>query len=243
MVKSLKILTTLIFVSATLCLVLQGMHGVGAHPYETQNFLSVEYGGVSIRVDASKEAIPGGSFSIAVVINATADGVRIEHLNLSVYGFINGEKQTMLNSITFLETTLLPFNETSKFDNMIVVPSNVWGLTYGQISLRYAIKDLPSTERNPGFPLTTIRNVYLEDLESQLQNLNQTHSMLSKLFKNLTMEYANLDATYTELQDARTHESVDLYSMRTVVTILMVTTVFFIATTLYLTLRRPRNYW
>jgi len=243
MVISLRSLTTLIFVSAVLALVLAGLYSAKAQPSEMENFFSAEYGGASIRVDASDEVVPGESIMVTVVINATADGVHIEHLSLSVYAFINGRQQILLNSVTMMAATPLQFNETMRFDNMITVPTDVWGITYGQISLGYAIKDLPSTERNPGFPLATVRNIYLENLESRLQSLNQSHGMLSKMFKNIATEYAKLDATYTELLDGRVQGTDDLYGTRTVATILMITTVFFAATTLYLVMRRPRDYW
>jgi hypothetical protein len=164
-------------------------------------------------------------------------------LNVGVYGFINGRQQVLLNSTTVMAAAPLQFNETTKFDDTIIVPADVWGITYGQISFRYAIKDLASTERNPGFPLTTVRNIHLENLESQLQSLNQSHNMLSEVFKKLTTEYEKLNATYTELLDARAQDSNDLYGTRTVATILTITTVFFVATTFYLVMRRPKDYW
>lgn len=243
MVTNLRIRTVLIFVSAALALVLAAANNVKAQPNGMQSFLSAEYGGISIRVDAPKETVPGGSITITIVINATADGVQIEHLNVSVYGFINGRQQTLLNSTTVLAAIPLQFNETTKFDVTIMMPPDVWGITYGQISLEYAIKDLPSTERNPGFSLTTVRNIYLENLESQFQSLNQSHNMLSEVFKNLTTEYAKLNATYTGSLDARAQDSNDLYGTRTVATILTITTVFFVATTFYLVMRRPKDYW
>lgn len=243
MVTDLRSRIVLILVFMTLSIVLASASNVKAQMNDMQGFFSAEYGGISIRVNASGETVPGGNITIAVMINATADGVRIEYLNVSVYGFINGRQQILLNSTSVMATASLQFNETTEFDSTITVPTDVWGITYGQILLRYTIKDLPSTERNPGFPLTTVRNVYLENLESQFQSLNQSHSMLSEVFKNLTTEYAKLNATYTGLLDAHAQDSNDLYGTRTVATILTITTVFFVATTLYLTMRRPKDYW
>jgi hypothetical protein len=243
MVTDLRSHIVLILVSASLSLMLAGASNVKAQPNGMQSFFSAEYGGVSIIVDASEETVPGGNITVAVVINATADGVRIEYLNAGVYGFINGRQQVLLNSTTVMAAAPLQFNETTEFENTIIVPTDVWGITYGQISLRYAIKDLPSTERNPGFPLTTVRNVHLERLESQLQSLNQSHGMLSEIFKKLTTEYEKLNATYTGLLDARAQDSNELYGTRTVATILTITTVFFVATTLYLAMRRSKDYW
>jgi hypothetical protein len=67
--------------------------------------------------------------------------------------------------------------------------------------------------------------------------------MLSEVYKKLTTEYAKVNAELAELVDARTQDSNDLYGTRTVATILTITTVFFVATTLYLVMRRSRDYW
>lgn len=243
MVSGLRSRFVLAFALLALSLFLLGAKNVESQVNGMQSFFSAEYGGVSLRVDASKEAFPGGDITIAVSVNATADGVRIEYLNVVVYGFINGTQQILLNSTAVMATTPLQFNETVRFDNTIVVPTDVWGVTYGQVFLRYAIKDLPSTERNPGFPLTTVRNIYLENLESQLRSLNQSHSMLSEVYKKLTTEYAKANAELAELIEARTQDSNDLYGTRTVATVLTITTVFFVATTLYLVMRRSKDYW
>lgn len=246
MVTDLRSRNISIVVFVTLTIVLASANSVKAQMGDVQEFFSAEYGGVSIRIDASRETVPGGNLTIATMINATADGVRIEYLNVSVYGFINGRQQISLSSITVMAATPLEFNQTSESQSTITVPSDVWGITYGQVLLRYAIKDLPSTERTPGFPLTTVRNVYLENLESQLRSLNQSHNMLSGVFKNMTIEFDKLNQMYAELQGnySQLQGNVgDLDSTRRVAVILTVTTVFFVATTFYLVMRRPKEYW
>ena len=242
MVADLRFCIVLFSVFVTVSLVLGGASNVIAQMNGLQSFFSAKYVGVSIRVDASGETVPGGNTTIALAINATAEGVRIEYLNVSVYGFINGSQQVLLNSTTLMSDATLQLHETAEFDSTIGVPSDVWGMTYGQIFLRYTIED-QTTERTPGFPLTTIRNIYLENLQSQLQSLNQSHSMLSEIFKKLTTEYGELDANYTALLDAHAQDSNDLYGTRTVAVILTITTVFFVATTFYLVMRRPKDYW
>jgi hypothetical protein len=238
MVTDLRSRNISIVVFVTLTIVLASANSVKAQIGDVQEFFSAEYGGVSIRIDASRETVPGGNLTIATMINATADGVRIEYLN--------GRQQIPLSSTTVMAATPLEFNQTSKSQSTITVPSDVWGITYGQVLLRYAIKDLPSTERTPGFPLTTVRNVYLENLESQLRSLNQSHNMLSGVFKNMTIEFDKLNQMYAELQGnySQLQGNVgDLDSTRRVAVILTVTTVFFVATTFYLVMRRPKEYW
>jgi hypothetical protein len=245
MVTDLRYPGILIVAFITLSLVLVGARNTDAQMSDLQEFFSAEYGGVSLRVAASQETVPGGNMTIEVMINGTADGVQIEYLNVSVYGFINGREQIQLNSTIVMADTPLEFNETTESKNTIIVPNEVWGITYGQILLRYTLKDLSYLQK-PGFPLTTVRNVYLENLESQFRNLNQSHSLLSESFRNLTTEFDNLSQTYTELQGNYSQlqvNAVDLDNTRRVAVILTITTVFFVATTFYLVMRRPKEYW
>jgi hypothetical protein len=245
-VAALRARNLLIIVVVTLSLLFANVLKTEAQTGNAEIFFSAEYGGISIKVDATKETFPGANMTFEIAVNATADGVQIEYLNISVYGFINGHEQTLLNSTNVMEASPLQFNETNKTENTITVPSNVWGITYGQIFLRYNIKDLPSTERNPGFPLTTVRNVHLENLESELKSLNQSHNLLRESFRNLTAEFEKLNETYTDLQGNYSELQGNvggLEGTRTVAVILTITTVFFVATTLYLVTRRPKEYW
>jgi len=241
----LRYRSILIVVLVALSLVLVGARNTDAQMSDLQEFFSAKYGGVSLRVDASREAVPGGNMTVEVMVNVTAVGVRIEYLNVSVYGFINGREQIQLNSTIVMADKRLELHETTESKNTIIVPNGVWGITYGQILLRYTIIDL-SYLQTPGFPLTTVRNVYLENLESQFRSLNQSHSLLSESFRNLTMEFDNLSQTYTELQGNYSQlqvNAVDLDNTRRVAVILTITTVFFVATTFYLVMRRPKEYW
>jgi len=243
MVTELRYRSLLVVVLVTLSLVLACAPNVRGQTSDMEKFFSAGYGGVSINVYASPKTDPGGNMTIEVMINATAQNVWIEYLNVSVYGFINGTEPKLLNSTNVMSDKPLQSNQI--WENTIIVPADVWGITYGQILLRYTIKDL-SSERDPGFPLTTVRNVYLENLESQFRSLNQSYSLLSESFKNLTIEFDRLNQSYTELQGNYSQlqgRIGDLDNTRTVAVILTITTVFFVATTFYLVMRRPKEYW
>ncbi len=140
-----------------------------------------------------------------------------------------------------------PFNDT------FTVPEQVWGVSYGEITLTYDVKyvmDQGPTITIPyenfiGFPMTRVKNVYLETVEEQLRNLNSIFEQLNQTFwqmfqMNLTEEsLANLNETYWGLKGS----SNELGNTRMAVGILAVTTVFFVATTLYLVMRKPRESW
>ena len=245
MVTELRYRSLLVVVFVTLSLVLACVPTVRGQTGDMEKFFSAGYAGVSINVYASPKTDPGGNMTIEVMINATAENVWIEYLNVSVYGFISGTEQILLNSSNVMSDEPLQFHQMIPSNITIVVPADVWGITYGQILLRYSFGDY-STERGPGFPLTTVRNVYLEDLESRFRSLTQSHSLLSESFRNLTIEFDRLNQSYTELQGNYSQlqgRIGDLDNTRTVAVILTITTVFFVATTFYLVMRRPKEYW
>lgn len=121
------------------------------------------------------------------------------------------------------------------------VPENVWDITYGEIMLTYSAKYATITvdyDELGGFSMTYIENVYLKNLEELLDNLNITFRQSFQM--NLTLEnLAKLNETYWRLQGS----AGDLDNTRKVVAILAITTVFFVATTVYVVWRKPKEYW
>jgi len=246
LVVMLKIRSALATVLVSVLLFLTIVASVKAQTGELQGFFSAEYGGISVEVEATKEILPGGNMTIVLTVNCTADGVYINYLNASVYGFINGRTQTLISSRTIIHGAPLQFNQANRTEYTVMASTNVWGITYGQLFLSYAIKDLPSTERNPGFPLTSVRNLHLETLESRFGFLNRIYVQLSQSYMNLSQDYDELRINYSQLQGNYSQlqgNVIDFDNTRRVAVILTVTTVFFVATTLYMIMRRPREYW
>jgi hypothetical protein len=62
---------------------------------------------------------------------------------------------------------------------------------------------------------------------------------LINAFVNLNQSYWNLQGNYTSVQNSLG----ELDNTRRLSTILAITTVFFLATTVYIVVRRPRDYW
>ena len=246
LVVLLKIRGALATVLVSFLLFLTIVASAKAQAGDLQGFFSAEYGGISVEVEATKEILPGGNMTIVLTVNCTAEGVYISYLNASIYGFINGKNQTLISSRTIIHGTSLQFNQAIRTEYTMMTATNVWGMTYGQLFLSYAIKDLPSTERNPGFPLTNVRNLYLETLEGRFGFLNRIFVQLSQSYMNLSQNYDELRMNYSQLQGNYSQlqgNVIDFDNTRRVAVILTVTTVFFVATTLYMIMRRPREYW
>jgi hypothetical protein len=226
---------------ATIC-------GAKAQTQTTENmqtFFDREIPGIKIIVNATAETQPNKNITVNLTMKPLKEEVNIKYFNFSVFGFINGTYKTMMYNIV---VNSFPFNAT------FPVPEQVWGATYGEIMLAYNItyvleKDgitqitIIPYENFIGFPMTSVRNVYLETIEEQLRNLNSTFEQLNQTFrqysgKDLTPE--NLNNTLQEYRLLQGSQS-ELGNVRMAVAVLAITTVFFVATTAYLVLRRPRK--
>jgi len=209
-----------------------------------QTFFDREIPGIKIIVNATAETQPNGNITVKIAMNPLEEEVNIEYFNFSVFGFLNGTYKTMIYNIT---VNNFPFNDT------FPVPEQVWGVTFGEITLTYDVTyviekgieitiTIPYENLTVGFDMTRVKNVYLETVEGQLRNLNSTFEQLNQTFrqyfnKDLTPE--NLNDTLRELQGS----SNELGNTRMAVGILAITTVFFVATTLYLVMRKPKESW
>jgi hypothetical protein len=207
-------------------------------PSEARNYFSKDYIGISVAVKGTNETVPGENMTVYIWVNCTADNVKVDDLSLSVYGFIGGQEKILLNTTHTLTNAPLVFNETNQFEYNVSVPNNIWDSTFGELNLQYSILGTPFTE-NPSFSMTMIRNVYLEELEDQLRSLNQSYQELNSTYDQLNQTYWQLQQNYTSLQGS----VFELDNTRRVVAVLVVISVFFVATTVYLFLRRPRDYW
>lgn len=217
----------------------------------TQTFFSKKYAGVSINVNATHETVPGGNITIILWLNCTAVDVNVDYIAFDVYGFRHGEEEILLNSTTVMESVLLIFNQTYQYNYTVYVPSDVWGATDIELHIKYTIVDLPVKE-DPRFSITVVRNVYLEELEKKFKALNSTYWQLNNTFAqlnqtfwecfgmNLTAEsLALLNKTYWGLNLNLS----DLDNTRRTVAILGITTAVFVLTTIYLFMRKPKQYW
>lgn len=200
---------------------------------ELKTFYSKNYPGISLKVDATNETDPGKNLTLKLWADRTSSDVfDVECFNMTVYGFkLSGPEEAVLYSALLVSNVSLTSNQTIDQTHMIPVPSDVYGPVFCRLYLEYVTAD-QSVTRNPEFAITSVRNIYYEDLKDAFQQLNETYWQLNQT-------YWELQGNYTDLQKSMT----DLSNTRMLATVFLVTTVFFVATTLYLTLRRPRESW
>jgi hypothetical protein len=205
---------------------------------------------LKITVNATAEAKPDENITININIKPLVENVTIEYFNFSVFGFVNGTYETMMplySNMTGEYTLPYECNFTCH------IPEQVWGITFGKITLGYKVtkmyihgdEEIEITRRRnftTSFPMTRVKNIFLETVEEQLENLNSIFEQLNQTFrqysdKDLTPE--NLNETLQKLKGSQN----ELGNTRMAVAVLAITTVFFVATTAYLVLRKPRESW
>jgi hypothetical protein len=159
--------------------------------------------GIEMRINATAETVPGGNMTVAIWVNCTATGVKVEQINITVYGFIGGEEKTSLatlDALDAMENGTLAFNSTSEYNHTLTVPDHVWGATYADLHLKYFIYS-SGFEYDPSFSLTVVRNIYYEQLKEDFSGLNSSFIQLNSSYWQLDTNYSQLNASYSQLNN------------------------------------------
>jgi hypothetical protein len=219
-----------------------------------ETFLDSNIPGIHIQVNATAETQPGQNITVMLSLKrqTAVSSVYVEYFNLSIFGFVNGTYKILMASIT--DNNFPLDNSASRYNRTFSVPQQVWDVTYGEITLTYNANETvgsgpgflvtPYQNIASGFTMTLVENVYLKSIEDQLTNLearyNQLHENYTALQGNLTelqARYNQLHQNYTALQG----NLGGLNNTRSAVAVLAIISVFFLATTLYLIMRKPKE--
>jgi hypothetical protein len=211
-----------------------------------EGFLDTPFLGVRVQVNATAKARPGENITVALTLTTEPNVVKIEvqDLNLSIVGFLNGTYSILMKSVHDSNFSLDIGTPSYARNYTFTIPEWVSGKACGQITLSdwvtYHLSSGPITQYTTynnasllGFYMTDVENVYLQNLQQSYQQLNQSYS-------ELQLNYSQLQKNLT---DALRGNSNTLGSARTLITVLMITTIFFVATTLYLVIRKPKEPW
>ncbi|MGB9741357.1 MAG: hypothetical protein ACP5IM_06710 [Candidatus Bathyarchaeia archaeon] len=216
---------------------------------------------IYIQVNATAETLPGQNITVSLSLSKTdpKKTVEIEHLNISIYGFLYGKEKILIVNMTDTNVSLSgEYNRTLPVE----IPENVWGVAQCEIALTYNVTyeypgtptiiiKMPYEDLKASFDITYVENVYLINLEKELASLNDTVTSLNNTFLesfNMTLSQENIEKLnqtyweyvqkYNELQGS----SNELTNLRNVSVILGITTIILLASTVYLLLRKPREY-
>ena len=198
----------------------------------TQTFFEFQWPGIKIEVNATRNAIPEESMTVIVIAKSTTlEKIDVDYLDLDVFGFIGGQNKTPIGDI-HKDAFILESNGTMSLNDVFPIPEDIWGVTYGELSFEYYTGGYPYKLPPLLFTLTYVENVKLETLQEELQNLNED-------FNKLHQNYTDLKEKYDELSESAT----GIDNTRNTIIILAITTVVFVATTIYLIMRKPKQSW
>ncbi|MCW4034901.1 MAG: hypothetical protein NWF03_06010 [Candidatus Bathyarchaeota archaeon] len=206
--------------------------GIGnAAPEDTQTVYRLEYGGLRINIVAPVEAYPGENITITVNTSSGAEPVFVKNIYIELYGLVNATQKVYLDQITHLNNYYL---DSHTIQYTVTIPDNMSpGLTCGTISCEWEVDGAPQKIPSSGFVLTYVKNVALEQLQTDYNELNAT-------FQSFVQNYTDLESTYTELE-TELKEEVD--STRSLMYIFVVTTAVAAVTVFVLLMRKPKRVW
>jgi len=199
--------------------------GVGkSAPEETPSVYYLEYGGLKIDIRAPDQAYPGENITVTVKTEAVVPQIYVKYINVDLYGVVNATTEVILDQIFHLKNSSLSSHEVQY---NIKIPDNLSpGLTYGEVSCEWEALGASFEILSSGFVLTYVKNVALEQLQAEYDELNATHQ--SVLQEN------------TELKSG-IKEEVD--STRNLMYVFIATTVVASITVFVLLMRKPKKVW
>jgi hypothetical protein len=200
--------------------------GVGnSAPAETQTVSPLDYGGLRIEITAPVQACPGDNITVGVKTSASnVQQIHIRYITIELYGVINATTKVYLAQIAHLSNVSISSHE---LQYTITIPNSISpGLTYGIINCEWELMGAPQKIPSSGFALTYIKNVALEQLQAEYDELNATHQSILE--------------EYTELKSGIKGE-VD--STRNLMYVFIVTTVVASITVFVLLMRKPKKVW
>ncbi len=207
---------------------------------EVQTFYDHYEAGLDVDVKAPTNTGPGEKINVSVSFHCHSKDLVINYLYVTIYDFKSGEEKTPIETVTLVEegTGYDPQNDENLTKTYEVeIPEDAWDITYGEVSYQWELPGHVYTISDYGFTMTYVRNVKMEDLIAQLANKTQEYD---RLWQNFTQ----LNQTYWDLASNETlGTEVELGNTRLAMIIFIIATVFFAATTIYLMVRKPREYW
>ena len=235
--RKMKVATLLVILALSLVLKSYAQENSEIHFYDhTEASLRVV-------VKAPANAEPGQKINVSVSFHCHSKDLVINYLYVTIYDFKSGEEKTLTGTVTLVEEGLgyNPQNDENRTQtDEVEIPEDAWDVMYGEISYQWRLPgdvEHPYTISDYGFTMTYVRNVKMEDLMAQLANKTQEYDRLWQNYTQLNQTYWNLASNET------LGTEVELGNTRLAMIIFIIATVFFAATTIYLMVRKPREYW
>lgn len=222
-------LSVIIFCAFVFTLPFSGF--VKAVSEETEIVYDIDYGGLRLTIFSPVEANPGENVTITVKTTASdVHQIFVNFISLKFYGALNATSKTTLKQIIHLSNVSL----TSHYIQYnVTVPDDISpGFIFGEVCCDW--KALSASFEIPpsGFPLTYVRNMALEQLQTEYKDLNDTYQSLLQNYTELESDYAELKSNVNETDSAHS-----------LMYVFIATTVVSVITIIVLLMRRPERVW
>jgi len=195
-----------------------------AAPEETPSVYYLEYGGLKIDIRAPDQAYPGENITVTVKTEAVVPQIYVKYINVDLYGVVNATTEVILDQISHLKNSSLSSHEVQY---NIKIPDNISpGLTYGEVSCEWEALGASFEILSSGFVLAYVKNVALEQLQAEYDELNATH-------QSILQENTELKSGINE----------DADSTRNLMYVFIATTVVASITVFVLLMRKPKKVW
>lgn len=208
---------------------------------------------LTVEIKYPLEAFPNQTISVNVTIEALVN-LTVNQLKIELHTFNNSTmREEVFNYLTYIEKeNPVPLNSFELWNETanVTIPLHASSVVYGKLVLEWGKKGTEGWEtigRESTFIMTYLRNPELERLKSKVAELKEENAELNGNITALNDTIRELNNSLTELLNNLTkienRYKGELSGTRSVITILAITTIFFVATTAYLFLRRPKQYW
>ncbi len=215
---------------------------------------------LTIEIEYPLEAYPNQIIHVDITIEGLIN-LTVNHVTIELYTFNNSTmRNEILDYVTYVEkenSVPLASHELWNGTSNATIPGHASGVVYGKLILEWTKKGTEGWEtigRESTFIMAYLRDPEVErlrskvaELEKENADLNGNITDLNNTINDLNSNITDLNNTLTDLlnnlTDVEKRYEGELSGTRSVVTILAITTIFFVATTAYLFLRKPKQYW
>lgn len=210
---------------------------------------SYEYGlyNLKIHVENLPEAYPEQNLTINVTAEASAK-LTINYTAIELCTFnsstMNGERFAYIELVNYSNPLFLSGGQSSyKTSYNATVPASAFNVVYGKLTLIWTemgTEESNTYTRQTTFIMASVYNPELERLRDLVPKIQKQNAILRK---NITDMNDTLTHALNDMSDAKNRYEGDIGNTRSVATLLGVTTVFFVATTVYLVVKKPKDYF
>lgn len=233
--RKMKVATLLVILALSLVL-----KSYAQENNDIQTFYHHDEACLIIKVKAPSSTEPEQKINVSVSFYCYAQNLTVSYLYVTIYDFKSGQEKIQIATLTLVKkgSGYNPQNnETYTQTYEVEISKDAWDITYGEISCQWKLPGHDYYISNDGFAMTYVWNVKMDEFKVKLENKTQEYN---KLWQN----YTQLNQTYWDLAANETlGTEVELGNTRLAMIIFIIATVFFAATTIYLMVRKPREYW